>query len=57
MLLILLSNGAERTKQVIAEYKPLFANKDEYLEYIDSLNKDGDRIAYNTDETVAQVNL
>lgn len=57
MLLILLSNGAERAKKVIAEYKPLFASKDTYLEFMDSLYKEGDRIVYNADESVAQVNL
>lgn len=57
MLLILLSNGAERAKKVIAEYKPLFESKDAYLEFMDSLYKEGDRIVYNTDESVAQVNL
>jgi len=57
MLLILLSNGAERAKQVIAEYKPLFDSKEAYLKYMDDLNKDGDRIVYNDDETVAQVKL
>ena len=57
MLLILLSNDAERAKKVIAEYKPLFASKDAYLEFMDSLYKEGDRIVYNADESVAQVNL
>lgn len=57
MLLILLSNGAERAMQVIAEYKPLFESKEAYLKYMDGLNKDGDRIIYNDDETVAQINL
>ena len=57
MLLILLSNGAERAKKVIAEYKPLFASKDAYLQFMDSLYKEGDRIIYNDDESVAQVNL
>ena len=57
MLLILLSNGAERAKKVIAEYKPLFASKEAYLEFMDSLYKEGDRIVYNADESVAQVNL
>lgn len=57
MLLLLLSNGAERAKQVIAEYKPLFISKEAYLNYIDGLNKDGDRIVYNEDETAAEIHL
>ena len=57
MLLLLLENDAERAKKVIAEYKPLFESKEAYLNYMDELNKCGDRIVYNEDETVAQVNL
>lgn len=57
MLLLLLENDAQRAKKVIAEYKPLFASKEAYLEYMDSLNKEGDRIVYNEDETVAKINL
>jgi hypothetical protein len=57
MLLLLMENGAQRAKQVIAEYKPLFESKEAYLQYMDSLNKSGDRIVYNEDETVAQINL
>ena len=57
MLLLLLENDGARAKQVIADYKPLFASKEEYLAYMDSLNKEGDRITYNEDETVAQIDL
>ena len=57
MLLLLLENDAQRAKKVIAEYKPLFASKEAYLEYMDSLNKEGNRIVYNEDETVAKINL
>lgn len=57
MLLLLLENDAQWAKKVIAEYKPLFASKEAYLEYMDSLNKEGDRIVYNEDETVAKINL
>lgn len=57
MLLLLLENDAQRAKNVIAEYKPLFASKEAYLQYMDSLNKEGDRIVYNEDETVAQIDL
>lgn len=57
MLLLLLENDAQRAKKVIAEYKPLFASKEAYLEYMDSLNKEGDRIVYNEDETAAQIIL
>lgn len=46
MLYILLSNGAKRAKQIISEYQPLFASAKDYLDYMDSLNKTGDRIVY-----------
>ena len=49
MLSLLLGNGAERAKKIVAEYKPLFASKEEYLAYLDSLNAEGDRIVYEED--------
>ena len=49
MLALLLENGAERAKNIINEYKPLFASKEEYLAYVDSLNSNGDRITYRED--------
>lgn len=52
MLLILLSDGAKRAKQVIEEFKPRFTSKEEYLSYADSLNTSGDRIEYNEDNVV-----
>ena len=51
MIKLLLSDGAARAKQIVADYKPLFASKDEYLAYVDSLNAKGDRIDYNDDGT------
>ena len=49
MLLLLLENGAERAKQIIADFKPKFASKEEFLAYQDSLNDSGDRITYRED--------
>ncbi len=46
MLHILLSDGGKRAKSIIENYKPLFKSKEEYLSYMDSLNKSGDRIEY-----------
>ena len=57
MLLLLLQDEGKRAKVIIADYKPLFDSKEAYLAYMDSLNSSGDRIVYNEDETVAQVNL
>ncbi|MBE6872261.1 MAG: amidohydrolase [Ruminococcaceae bacterium] len=51
MLNILLGNNAERAKSIIAEYKPQFASKEEFLAYVDSLNDSGDRIEYLEDGT------
>ena len=56
MLELLLGNGAQRAKQIIAEFKPAFASKEEFLSFLDSLNSEGNRIAYN-DNGTATVNL
>ena len=56
MLHILLQNGAQRAKKIVAEYKPQFASKEDYLAYMDSLNCSGDRIVYGEDG-VAKVNV
>ena len=52
MVKLLLENGAERAKQVIKEFKPLFASKEEFLSYLDSLETNGDRIIYKEDGNV-----
>lgn len=46
MFHMLLSNDAERAKDIINSFKPLFASKEDYLSYVDSLNDSGDRIIY-----------
>ena len=50
MLSLLLSNGAERAKKIVAEFEPQFESAKAYLDYIDSLNCTGDRIEYGEDE-------
>ena len=52
MLLILLGNGAERAKNVIENFKPLFSTKKEFLAYLDSFNESGDRIDYSDDKNI-----
>lgn len=52
MLKLLLGNGAERAKRIIAEYKPQFESKEAYLAFVDGINCQGDRITYNEDGTV-----
>ena len=46
LLTVLLRNGAERAKEIIANFTPLFPSKEAYLAYMDSLNRSGDRIVY-----------
>ena len=49
LLHVLLSNGGERAKEIIAQSKPEFASKEEYFEYLDSFACEGDRITYAED--------
>lgn len=56
LLLLLLQDNAKHAKRVIAEYKPQFASKEEYLAFMDSLNSTGDRIDYS-DELAVKVNV
>ena len=51
MLNLLLKDDAKRAKEIIADFKPLFATQKDYLDYIDTLNCSGDRITYNEDGT------
>ena len=51
MLSLLLCDGAARAKKIVAEYKPLFASKEEYFAFVDALSANGDRIVYNEDGT------
>ena len=57
MLLILLSDNAKRAKKVIDEYKPMFATKQEYLDFMDSLSSFGDRIEYDENGKVVKVDI
>ncbi len=52
MLLLLLSDSAKRARKIIDEFEPKFSSKEEYLAFIDSLNKSGDRIDYLADSSV-----
>ncbi len=49
----LLENGAEKAKKIVADYKPQFASKEEYLAYLDSFDDSGDRITYHEDGTAS----
>ena len=56
VLLELLGNGAVRAKQIIEEFVPQFESKGAYIDYLESIFTQGDRIAYNEDGFVS-VNL
>ncbi|MBR5870299.1 MAG: amidohydrolase [Clostridia bacterium] len=49
MVKLLLENDAARAKSIKDTFRPLFASKEDYLDYIDRLNTDGDRIVYRDD--------
>jgi metal-dependent amidase/aminoacylase/carboxypeptidase family protein len=51
MLRMLLENGGELAKKIKAEYQPTFPSQKAYLEYVDAINSEGDRIVYNEDGT------
>ena len=51
MLSLLLEHGAARARQILAEHKPIFASKEEFFAYCDSLFQSGDRITYREDGT------
>ncbi len=55
MLMLLLGNGGERAKKIVADFKPQFASAKAFLEYQDSLNDEGDRIIYNDGEAVIRL--
>ena len=52
LLTKLLEKGAVKAKEIIKNNKPMFASKEEYLNYVDKINKSGDRINYREDGNV-----
>ena len=52
MLYLLLKDNAERANKILSEFKPLFSSKKEYFDFVDSLGRSGDRIAYGEGEAV-----
>lgn len=57
MLTLLLQNGGSRAKEICASYQAPFASQKEYLDYIDTLACEGDRITYREADNVAEVRL
>ena len=52
---LLLENGAERAKKIMADFTPKFASAKEFLAYQDSLNDSGDRIIYTDGEATVRL--
>lgn len=52
MVGMLLCNNAERAKKTLAEFKPVFKNKEAYFAAIDSIKMDKEVVTYNKDGTV-----
>ena len=46
---ILLGNGAERAKKIIADFHPIFANKEAYIQTMESMVLDLEAITYQDD--------
>lgn len=46
MLNLLLCEDGKRAKEIIDNFTPQFASKEEYFDYIDKFNSEGDRITY-----------
>lgn len=51
MLYLLLKDGGKRAEEIKKEFKPMFASKDEFIKYIDTFERSGERIEYNADGT------
>ena len=51
----LLENNAEKAKEIIKNFKPTFNSKEEYLNFVDKINKSGDRIIYGEDKIEIKV--
>lgn len=49
MLYLLLKDNARRAKSILENFSPLFASKEDYLAYMDSLTCQGERITYAED--------
>lgn len=50
MLTLLLQDNAKRAYEILENYKPPFQSKEAYLDFLDSLNRNGDRIVYGENE-------
>lgn len=55
MLYLLLRDGGKRAQEIKAAFKPRFASKEEYFDYIEKISCSGDRIEYG--ENIATATL
>lgn len=53
MLYLLLKDGAKKAKEIIDNFKPQFASKEEYFDFINGLVSTGNRIEYNKNGTAS----
>lgn len=51
-LKLLLENGAEKAKQIVASYEPAMKSKEEYFAFVDSLDMDKQTVTYEEDGSV-----
>ena len=52
MLWLLLRDNAERANKIIEDFQPMFSSTQEYLDFVERLNDEGDRIIYKENGTV-----
>jgi len=52
MLMLLLENGGARAAEIVKNFKPLYKNYRDYLNFVDALTTRGTRIAYEDDKAL-----
>lgn len=52
MLSLLLKDGGERAKNIINGYNPQFKSKEEYFEFMDNIEREGDCITYSDGNSI-----
>ena len=53
MLALLLKDGGSRAKEILANFKPRFASKEEYFAFIEAFSRKGDCIEYIDSKAIA----
>ena len=51
-LKLLLENGGQRAKEIVANYQPEFDSMQEYFDFVDKLNLDVDAVTYEDGKAV-----